>query len=408
MLGGHLFEKKPFKTATWCDRCGEDIRGNREPGARCCVCGYRVHLKCAQSTGLRACPGHKTPRLPRPSARTSERPSGAQPQPQQLAMAYPPQNTPTLGSRYAYPQAQQQQQQQPTSPSQVPVGPRGSLVTSPPAGESVTLGLPANWEMRRDAASNRYYYIDHFMRRTMWALPPEVMAAVRVPPSWEARTDPRTGRLYFIDHANRTTSWTNPLAAAGSPSSSSSSPAVARPVASPAQGQHASVPSASGLPRFEHPVIDPRVAELEQMGFSRQAAQEAAAACPDAAVPQLVEHILQRRLQGVHLVRERAGSTPAQSGSPGAQGAQDAGAQSTKSESPAPEGAQAQAQAQGQQQEEGAQSADGTCTVCMERKIDVVLLKCGHMCVCSQCASSLKNCPICRNPISEIVRVFRC
>jgi len=50
--------------------------------------------------------------------------------------------------------------------------------------------------------------------------------------------------------------------------------------------------------------------------------------------------------------------------------------------------------------------ADKECKICFENKIDCVLLTCGHMCACSGCAEQLKNCPICREPISQVQRVF--
>lgn len=36
------------------------------------------------------------------------------------------------------------------------------------------------------------------------------------------------------------------------------------------------------------------------------------------------------------------------------------------------------------------------CKICFERQIDTVILRCGHVCVCSKCTPQLKLCPICR------------
>lgn len=45
------------------------------------------------------------------------------------------------------------------------------------------------------------------------------------------------------------------------------------------------------------------------------------------------------------------------------------------------------------------------CVVCMDDKDKVVgfiiLVKCGHACVCKKCSDKLKECPMCRAPISQ-------
>lgn len=46
------------------------------------------------------------------------------------------------------------------------------------------------------------------------------------------------------------------------------------------------------------------------------------------------------------------------------------------------------------------------CVICMDQKSDVVLLNCGHVCCCFNCSNSLANCPICRNPVVQRVRIF--
>lgn len=51
------------------------------------------------------------------------------------------------------------------------------------------------------------------------------------------------------------------------------------------------------------------------------------------------------------------------------------------------------------------------CTVCMTKQIDVVLIPCGHMCVCKDCSLLIcKNddrCPICRRTIVQVIKTFR-
>ena len=46
------------------------------------------------------------------------------------------------------------------------------------------------------------------------------------------------------------------------------------------------------------------------------------------------------------------------------------------------------------------------CVVCLDNKIDVILLECGHVCACSDCASLLSSCPMCRAPIVRFVKMF--
>lgn len=52
----------------------------------------------------------------------------------------------------------------------------------------------------------------------------------------------------------------------------------------------------------------------------------------------------------------------------------------------------------------------GNCVICSEATIDSVVYRCGHMCVCMPCGLELKGqglkCPICRAPITEIVRAY--
>jgi hypothetical protein len=54
---------------------------------------------------------------------------------------------------------------------------------------------------------------------------------------------------------------------------------------------------------------------------------------------------------------------------------------------------------------------EGQCVICTDRQVDSVFYQCGHMCACYMCSLSLKdqshNCPVCRAPIRDIVRVFK-
>jgi len=52
---------------------------------------------------------------------------------------------------------------------------------------------------------------------------------------------------------------------------------------------------------------------------------------------------------------------------------------------------------------------EGMCVVCWSCKINTVCIPCGHMALCFDCSPSLshKPCPICRTPISQIIRTFQ-
>jgi hypothetical protein len=51
---------------------------------------------------------------------------------------------------------------------------------------------------------------------------------------------------------------------------------------------------------------------------------------------------------------------------------------------------------------------DQCCKVCMDRRINTVLIRCGHMCVCMDCSNQLDRCPICRSHIDEVIQTYRC
>lgn len=46
------------------------------------------------------------------------------------------------------------------------------------------------------------------------------------------------------------------------------------------------------------------------------------------------------------------------------------------------------------------------CCVCMERRRSVVFKPCEHMSCCSECSLKIKKCPICRETINSVSRVF--
>lgn len=51
------------------------------------------------------------------------------------------------------------------------------------------------------------------------------------------------------------------------------------------------------------------------------------------------------------------------------------------------------------------------CTVCYEREVNSVLYKCGHVCMCFECAIHVKEkgalCPICRQTIHDVIKIYK-
>ena len=46
------------------------------------------------------------------------------------------------------------------------------------------------------------------------------------------------------------------------------------------------------------------------------------------------------------------------------------------------------------------------CKICMDSEVGAVLLPCGHLVACVDCAPNLKDCPVCRQQIKATVRTF--
>jgi len=50
---------------------------------------------------------------------------------------------------------------------------------------------------------------------------------------------------------------------------------------------------------------------------------------------------------------------------------------------------------------------DGLCKICLTAPIETILLPCGHQAFCFSCANRITDCALCRQSITEIMRVFR-
>ncbi len=46
------------------------------------------------------------------------------------------------------------------------------------------------------------------------------------------------------------------------------------------------------------------------------------------------------------------------------------------------------------------------CQICYEEDIDALFYDCGHVCACQTCAKQLEDCPICRKPVINVVKMF--
>ncbi|KAF8357958.1 hypothetical protein PRIPAC_92953 [Pristionchus pacificus] len=51
------------------------------------------------------------------------------------------------------------------------------------------------------------------------------------------------------------------------------------------------------------------------------------------------------------------------------------------------------------------------CSICMEAGVNAVVYTCGHMCMCYECALKIKVqtgiCPLCREPIKDVIRTYK-
>ena len=50
---------------------------------------------------------------------------------------------------------------------------------------------------------------------------------------------------------------------------------------------------------------------------------------------------------------------------------------------------------------------DRRCKICLNAEANVVLIPCGHIAICKECAPSLKKkCPICRAVVKDAIRTY--
>jgi pSer/pThr/pTyr-binding forkhead associated (FHA) protein len=53
------------------------------------------------------------------------------------------------------------------------------------------------------------------------------------------------------------------------------------------------------------------------------------------------------------------------------------------------------------------QGFDNCCSICLDSERDCLIMPCRHSCSCLRCIKSVKNCPVCRTPINDIIRIYR-
>lgn len=47
------------------------------------------------------------------------------------------------------------------------------------------------------------------------------------------------------------------------------------------------------------------------------------------------------------------------------------------------------------------------CTICWDAERDCLIMPCKHNVSCTKCIKSLKNCPICREVIIDIIKIYK-
>lgn len=48
-----------------------------------------------------------------------------------------------------------------------------------------------------------------------------------------------------------------------------------------------------------------------------------------------------------------------------------------------------------------------SCVICLDRPRNVVILDCGHICACRECAEQVTECPVCRRNIARLLPIYR-
>lgn len=46
------------------------------------------------------------------------------------------------------------------------------------------------------------------------------------------------------------------------------------------------------------------------------------------------------------------------------------------------------------------------CKICYIRDYNIAIIPCGHVVACARCISVISNCPICRKPFNEVIKIY--
>lgn len=63
--------------------------------------------------------------------------------------------------------------------------------------------------------------------------------------------------------------------------------------------------------------------------------------------------------------------------------------------------------APGQQQIPNLYSSSEMCKLCYEAECDAAFIPCGHVTACTKCAGRCQQCPVCRLPYHDIMKLYR-
>ena len=55
---------------------------------------------------------------------------------------------------------------------------------------------------------------------------------------------------------------------------------------------------------------------------------------------------------------------------------------------------------------DGDSPSSGLCAICLTSPVESVFQPCGHACSCSPCGRRLERCPICREVIRNVTKIF--
>jgi len=54
----------------------------------------------------------------------------------------------------------------------------------------------------------------------------------------------------------------------------------------------------------------------------------------------------------------------------------------------------------------GAGMEENECVICFENNINTVIVPCGHTAVCDGCSGKFTECPVCREPVQQVIKTF--